>query len=126
MQTSEQSESTPISIETGGGKGEDGALHTPDGRYVIVDGRLWRAANPKLDLADKERLVTELMSARRAVKTALQTCDADTERTARRRVHKARLALGERGPAWWGDDVPDFTRRLVKNSPYAGWFASLR
>lgn len=33
---------------------------TPDGRYLIVRGRLWRAANPRLDPSEKERLVKAL------------------------------------------------------------------
>ena len=39
---------------------------TPDGRYVVVRGRLWRCAN--LNLSDERRaeLVQALMSARRA------------------------------------------------------------
>ena len=36
-----------------------------------------------------------------------------------------RRALGERGPVWWSDGAPDFNRRMVKNTPYAGWYAEL-
>lgn len=39
---------------------------TPDGRYFVVRGRLWRKRNPALDDADREHLVRELMSAHRA------------------------------------------------------------
>jgi len=28
---------------------------TPDGRYIVVDGRLWRATNPHLPASDRER-----------------------------------------------------------------------
>lgn len=45
---------------------------TPDGRYFVVRGRLWRRSNPALDPANRERLVQQLMDARRAVKTALR------------------------------------------------------
>jgi hypothetical protein len=31
----------------------------------------------------------------------------------------------ERGPVWWDDGAPDFNRRMVRNSPYADWFAEL-
>ena len=30
---------------------------TPDGRYFVVRGRLWRTSNPALDPAERERLV---------------------------------------------------------------------
>lgn len=45
-------------------------LHTPDQRYIIVRGRLWRAANPGLPEEKRARLVAALMDARRAVKQA--------------------------------------------------------
>ena len=44
---------------------------TPDGRYFVVRGRLWRATNPALAEAVRGQLVQQLMHARRAVKTAL-------------------------------------------------------
>ena len=31
----------------------------PDGRYLVVDGRLWRAANPALGEARRAELVSE-------------------------------------------------------------------
>ncbi|BCH62424.1 hypothetical protein RvVAR0630_pl05660 (plasmid) [Agrobacterium vitis] len=43
---------------------------TPDGRYFVVSGRLWRKSNPALDEATRNRLVKDLMSARRAVRDA--------------------------------------------------------
>ncbi|RVK98877.1 hypothetical protein CN151_23450 [Sinorhizobium meliloti] len=43
-------------------------LETPDGRYIIVRGRLWRKANPRLPKKVRKRLVLELMSASRALK----------------------------------------------------------
>lgn len=45
---------------------------------------------------------------------------------ARRRVEAAKVALGERGPAWWTDGAPDYNRHLVKNTPYADWFSDLK
>ena len=45
---------------------------TPDGRYLIVRGRLWRATNPNLSEERREALVSALMDARRAVKAALR------------------------------------------------------
>jgi recombinational DNA repair protein RecR len=43
---------------------------TPDGRYFVVRGRLWRVGNPQLDEAEREELVKRLMAARRAVRDA--------------------------------------------------------
>ncbi len=45
-------------------------LETPDGRYIVVRGRLWRKTNPRLPEVERTRLVTELMAARQAVKNA--------------------------------------------------------
>jgi hypothetical protein len=98
---------------------------TPDGRYLVVRGRLWRTANPHLDAAAREALVHELMDARRLVKRALAIGDRDAEHAARERVHAAKVALGERGTVWWDDGAPDFNRRLARNTPYAAWYTSL-
>ena len=95
---------------------------TPDGRYIIVRGRLWRAANPKLGEPERQRLVTELMNARRAVKAALAHEDAAALAAARAMVQAAKEGLGERGPVWWDDGAGDFNRKMVENSPYAGWW----
>jgi len=98
-------------------------LATPDGRYIIVRGRLWRAANPGLPPEVRQGLVDQLMDARRAVKAAMQAGDAAAERTARANVDSAKQALGERGPVWWRDGAPDLNRKLVANTVYASWFA---
>ena len=74
---------------------------TPDGRYIVVRGRLWRRTDPSLPEPERERLVAELMSARSAVGWAKRRADPKAERLARERVHAAKLALGERGPKWW-------------------------
>lgn len=100
-------------------------LFTPDGRYLIVRARLWRTTNPALLPEVRSALVQQLMQARRAVKDALQTDDAEQLRTARAAVHTAKVALGERGPVWWTDAAPDYNRHLVHNSPYAAWFKGL-
>ena len=71
-------------------------LVTPDGRYLVVRGRLWRRTDPRLDEATRASLIHELMEARRAKKTAL----AD-------------------------DDAPDETRRMARNTRYADWFATV-
>ena len=91
---------------------------TPDGRYFVVRGRLWRKANPSLDPATRDELVARLMHARRALRG-----NAPVERRARARaeVDAAKHALGERGPVWWRDGAPDYNRKLAKNTPYAAW-----
>lgn len=96
---------------------------TPDGRYFVVNGRLWRLSNPGLPPAERERLVGELMAARRMIGTAKG--DRETVRSARGRVDAAKVALGERGPAWWDDGAPDFNLKMARNTPYADWFARL-
>ncbi|PBJ83954.1 hypothetical protein CMZ84_05640 [Lysobacteraceae bacterium NML93-0399] len=100
-------------------------LTTPDGRYLIVRGRLWRATNPALPDDARQHHVAALMDARRAVKHARQADDADSLAAARRDVDAAKHALGERGPVWWRDGAPDYNRHMVHNSPYADWYAAL-
>ena len=79
---------------------------TPDGRYVIIDGRRWRASDPNLPEERRQELVRELMKARRDVGAALKARDEAAEAEARARVHAAKVALGERGPKWWEKDPP--------------------
>lgn len=98
---------------------------TPDGRYFIVRGRLWRTSNPALAPEVRQALVDRLMEARRSVGSAKKAGDAEAGRRARAAVDSAKRALGERGPAWWKDGAPDYNRRMVSNTPYAQWFASL-
>lgn len=98
---------------------------TPDGRYFVVRGRLWRCANPSLSEAARQHLVDELMSARRAVGQALKAADAGALRQSRAAVDVAKRGLGERGPVWWTDGEPDLNRRMVSGTPYAGWWRSL-
>ncbi len=98
---------------------------TPDGRYFVVKGRLWRCSNPGLSDAARSRFVTDLMSARRAVRQALQNSDQTTLKQARLEVNAAKVALGERGAVWWTDGAPDFNRKLVKNTPYADWYGTI-
>ena len=98
---------------------------TPDGRYFVVKGRLWRLSDPTLAPDDRECLVKDLMAARRQVRDAIRTSDDTLLKDARRKVNSAKIALGERGPVWWKDGAPDFNRHLAKNTPYACWFANL-
>ena len=104
-------------------KQQDQYPRTPDGRYFVVWGRLWRLSNPDLEPQEREHLVRELMAARRAVRSVRD--DPEALAGVRARVDAAKRALGERGPVWWSDDAPDYNRRLVKDTPYAEWFLSL-
>ena len=98
---------------------------TPDGRYFVVRGRLWRCANPGLAPAARAALQHDLMAARRAKGVALRAGDDAAREAARARVDAAKHALGERGPPWWTDGAPDLNRHMARNTPYAAWFAAL-
>ncbi len=114
--------------DTSDGKVKGGAgtpLLTPDRRYLVVRGRLWRATNPGLTAPVRARWVAALMDARRAVHAAMRSGDGEALRSARRAVDAAKRGLGERGPGWWLDGSKDYNRYLVKNTPYAQWFDSL-
>ncbi len=94
---------------------------TPDGRYFVVKGQLWRCSDPSLSEDERQRLVHELMSARREVKQAKASDDPDLLKTARSKVNTAKVALGERGAVWWNDGSPDYNRWRVIDTPYADW-----
>lgn len=98
---------------------------TPDGRYFVVRGRLWRTSNPSLAPEVRQALVERLMTARRQVGATLKARDTAAERVARAAVDAAKQSLGERGPVWWDDGAPDYNRRMAANTPYAAWFAAL-
>lgn len=98
---------------------------TPDGRYFVVRGRLWRMAAPSLTADARADLVKQLMAARRAVGAAKRDEDDERVQQARALVDKVKRELGERGPAWWTDGAPDLNRHMVRSTPYAAWFARL-
>ena len=98
---------------------------TPDGRYFVVRGRLWRTSDPSLPPDRRQALVRDLMHARSAVGTARRAGDAAAEAQARAAVHAAKVELGERGPPWWHDGAPDLNRRMARTTIYADWFAAL-
>ena len=75
--------------------------HTDDGRYVILNGRRWRATDPELPADVAAALRRQLMAARRAVGAALRAHDSAAEQQARASVQRAKTALGERGTPWW-------------------------
>lgn len=95
---------------------------TPDGRYFVVRGRLWRCSDPSLPPVRRAALVADLMKARRDVGTAQRAIDATAEIDARSRADLAKRALGERGPVWWGDEAQDFNQHLAVNTPYRAWY----
>ena len=95
---------------------------TPDGRYFVVKGRLWRCTNPNLSSKEKQTLVKDLMTARRQVKSAKREDNKAALQSARENVNRAKIALGERGPVWWSDNAPDYNRHMVKNTPYESWY----
>ena len=96
---------------------------TPDGRYFVSKGKLWRKSNPNLTDKGRKALNKKLMEARRGLKLAGH--DAQKMRAARRKVHAAKIALGERGPVWWSDDAPDENNLSPRHSTYAEWWESL-
>jgi len=75
---------------------------TDDGRFVVVDGRRWRTADPALPDDVRARLLHHLGVARSAVRS--HRGDHDAVAAARARVQLAKTGLGERGPAWWDQD----------------------
>lgn len=101
-------------------------IKTPDGRYLVVKGRLWRCSNPDLPEQVYRDQVKSLMSARRKVRDAKASRDESQEREARQQVDQAKRALGERGPVWWSDGEPDYTQCKIENTPYAEWYRSLQ
>lgn len=100
-------------------------LVTPDGRYIVVRGRLWRRTDPALGEDARAAHVAVLMDARRAVGRAKRAGDAAAEQAARAAVDAAKQALGERGPVWWTDGAPDLNRHMARTTPYADWFAAI-
>jgi uncharacterized protein DUF3253 len=87
---------------------------TDDDRWIVVDGRRWRATDPTIPEPFRKELVDELMAARREVGRARRAGDATAERDAHDRVLEAKVALGERGEPWW------------ESPTAAGWSARLR
>ncbi|MCU1673020.1 MAG: hypothetical protein JWN77_1133 [Frankiales bacterium] len=91
--------------------------HTPDGRYVVVDGRRWRATDPEIPQDVAAQLRKDLMSARRDVGAALRAADPVAEKAARARVQAAKVALGERGTPWWEQTPEERRARWEQEQP---------
>ena len=69
---------------------------TPDGRYFVFAGKLWRMSNPQLEPQHKAALVRELMEARRTVK------DVNPLATSAPKPKRTTLSTRPKGPyAHW-------------------------
>ena len=78
--------------------------HTDDGRWIVVDGRRWRTADPALPEDVRARLLHHLGVGRSGVRSAGRADDETALAAARARVQLAKTGLGERGQAWWEQD----------------------
>ena len=72
---------------------------TDDGRWIVVDGRRWRAQDPQLPDDVRTSLLHHLGVGRSGVRAAKG--DPDAVAAARARVQLAKTGLGERGQKWW-------------------------
>lgn len=77
-------------------------------RYLVINGRRWRATDPEIPEEAAAQLRSHLMRARRDVGAAQ---DKAAEQDARARVHTAKIALGERGTPWWEQDSAERRQR---------------
>jgi hypothetical protein len=91
--------------------------HTPDGRYVVIDGRRWRATDPMIPAPRRDELQRVLMAWRREVRRVKGT---DGEAAARAGVHAAKTALGERGTPWWEQSDEERRARWEARVPAPG------
>jgi len=87
---------------------------TDDGRYIVVDGRRWRATDPAIPDVRRDELQRVLMAWRREVKRVRGT---DGEVGARAGVQAAKVALGERGTPWWEQSDDERRRRWEADVP---------
>lgn len=87
---------------------------TPDGRYLVIEGRRWRAADPAIPQDRRAELTRILMAWRREVR---RTKGTDEERTSRAGVQAAKVALGERGTPWWEQSDDERRQRWSAEVP---------
>jgi hypothetical protein len=71
---------------------------TEDGRFLVIDGRRWRATDPLIPDERRRELQSVLMAWRREVS---RTKGTEEERPSRDGVQATKVALGERGTPWW-------------------------
>ncbi len=92
----------------------EGPETTPDGRYVVIDGRRWRATDPAIPEERRHELQRVLMAWRREVRRTKGTAG---ESGARAGVQAAKVALGERGTPWWEQDDDERRTRWETDVP---------
>ncbi|MFC8530447.1 hypothetical protein [Nocardia sp. NPDC057227] len=85
--------------------------HTPDGRYIVVEGRRWRATDPLIPEERRAELQSILMAWRREVRRT------EGARAARDGVQAAKVALGERGTPWWEQSDAERRARWATEVP---------
>jgi hypothetical protein len=91
---------------------------TPDGRYLVIDGRRWRATDPAIPEDRREELTRILMAWRREVR---RTKGTDEESASRAGVQATKVALGERGtPPWWDQAEDERRARWEAEVPTPG------
>lgn len=90
---------------------------TEDGRYLVIDGRRWRATDPLIPDERRHALQSVLMAWRREVRPTRGT---DEERTSRDGVQASKVALGERGTPWWEQTEQERRTRWETEVPEPG------
>jgi hypothetical protein len=95
---------------------------TPDGRYFVARGRLWRKSDPGLSVSERRRAIKALMRARLEARNAVEE---EAIKRARASVEDAKFRLGEAGPVWWTDGAPDEHGLDPSCSSYASWWSGL-
>ncbi len=90
---------------------------TADGRYLVIDGRRWRATDPDIPEVRRAELTRVLMAWRREVR---RTRGTDDETAARAGVQAAKVALGERGTPWWEQTAAQRRERWGADVPSPG------
>ena len=81
---------------------------TDDEKWLVVDGRRWRRTDPAIPADELTRLKSHLGRGRGGVRAA--STDAELAAT-RHRTQVAKVGLGERGPAWWGQSDEERRKR---------------
>lgn len=95
---------------------------TPDGRYFVSRGRLWRKTDPALPDSERRAAIKALMQARMAIRNAE---DEATRQSALADVEAAKVRLGEKGPVWWRDGARDEQGTPPRESSYRAWWERL-
>ena len=67
---------------------------TPDGRYLILRGRLWRATKPHLSKEEDYVLVKSLLQGRRMKGVAMRANYAHVQERARQEVDQVKRQFG--------------------------------